>query len=104
VLQAVEAKVLDNLSEQTTAEKSASKTAQDIKSLRKQGMQQTVLLVLCMVALRHQCCIMKHSHSPSLCPVRSVRQPVLMYPWLSAPATIASAQGHAVLRCHCIQS
>lgn len=36
--QAVEAKVLDNLSEQTTAEKSASKTAQDIKSLRKQGM------------------------------------------------------------------
>lgn len=35
--QAVEAKVLDNLSEQTTAEKSASKTAQDIKSLRKQG-------------------------------------------------------------------
>lgn len=36
--QAVEAKVLDNLSEQTTAEKSAFKTAQDIKSLRKQGM------------------------------------------------------------------
>lgn len=38
VQQAVEAKVLDNLSEQTTAEKSAAKTAQDIKSLRKQGM------------------------------------------------------------------
>lgn len=37
VVQAVEAKVLDNLSEQTTAEKSAFKTAQDIKSLRKQG-------------------------------------------------------------------
>ena len=37
VQQAVEAKVLDNLSEQTTAEKSAAKTAQDIKSLRKQG-------------------------------------------------------------------
>lgn len=36
--QAVEAQVLDNLSEQTTAEKSAFKTAQDIKSLRKQGM------------------------------------------------------------------
>ena len=35
--QAVEAKVLDNLSEQTTAEKSAAKTAQDIKALRKQG-------------------------------------------------------------------
>lgn len=37
MVQAVEAKVLDNLSEQTTAEKSAFKTAQDIKSLRKQG-------------------------------------------------------------------
>ena len=37
IIQAVEAKVLDNLSEQTTAEKSAFKTAQDIKSLRKQG-------------------------------------------------------------------
>ena len=36
--QAIEAKVLDNLSEQTTAEKSAAKTAQDIKSLRKQGL------------------------------------------------------------------
>ena len=38
ITQAVEAKVLDNLSEQTTAEKGAFKTAQDIKSLRKQGM------------------------------------------------------------------
>ena len=38
IAQAVEAKVLDNLSEQTTAEKSAFKTSQDIKSLRKQGM------------------------------------------------------------------
>ena len=39
--QAVEAKVLDNLSEQTTAEKSAAKTAQDIKALRKQGVNRT---------------------------------------------------------------
>lgn len=39
--QAVEAKVLDNLSEQTTAEKSAAKTAQDIKALRKQGVDRT---------------------------------------------------------------
>lgn len=39
--QAVEAKVLDNLSEQTTAEKSAAKTAQDIKALRKQGVNST---------------------------------------------------------------
>ena len=36
-MQAVEAKVLDNLSEQTTAEKSATKTAADIKQMRKQG-------------------------------------------------------------------
>ena len=36
-LQDVEAKVLDNLSEQTTAEKSAAKTAADIKQMRKQG-------------------------------------------------------------------
>ena len=43
LLQAVEAKVLDNLSEQTTAEKSASKTAQDIKSLRKQGMSSSAV-------------------------------------------------------------
>lgn len=41
--QAVEAKVLDNLSEQTTAEKSAAKTAQDIKALRKQGVNRTHL-------------------------------------------------------------
>jgi len=41
--QAVEAKVLDNLSEQTTAEKSAAKTAQDIKALRKQGVNSSSL-------------------------------------------------------------
>lgn len=40
--------MLDNLSEQTTAEKSASKTAQDIKSLRKQGMATAAVhAVLC---------------------------------------------------------
>ena len=53
VAQAVEAKVLDNLSEQTTAEKSASKTAQDIKSLRKQGMSSNAQAL-------------SHSHAPSL--------------------------------------
>lgn len=41
--QAVEAKVLENLSEQTTAEKSAAKTAQDIKALRKQGVNRSSL-------------------------------------------------------------
>ncbi|KAL3137705.1 hypothetical protein ABBQ38_004975 [Trebouxia sp. C0009 RCD-2024] len=44
-IKAVEAKVLDNLSEQTTAEKSASKTAQDIKSLRKQVYDEEMLVV-----------------------------------------------------------
>ena len=34
-VQAVEAKVLENLSEQATAEQSAFKTAQDTKSLRR---------------------------------------------------------------------
>ncbi|DBA91706.1 TPA: hypothetical protein ACH3X1_003305 [Trebouxia sp. C0004] len=44
-IKAVEAKVLENLSEQTTAEKSAAKTAQDIKALRKQVYDEEMLVV-----------------------------------------------------------
>ena len=46
-VQAVEAQVLENLSEQTTAEQSAFKTAQDIRSLRKQGMPKLLYMLCC---------------------------------------------------------
>lgn len=46
-VQAVEAKVLENLSEQTTAEQSAFKFAQDIRSLRKQGMPKLLYMLCC---------------------------------------------------------